>query len=55
MVNAENVLAIGTSPTTDPSTKSNPDLALRQTVINLTDVMKAIALVLIDIRDGKKA
>lgn len=55
MVTAENVKAIGTSQATDPTQKNNPELALRQTIVNLTDVMKAIALILIDIRDGKKA
>lgn len=55
MVTVNEVLAIGTTQATDPGQKSNPDVARLQAIGNLTDVMKLIAIVLIDIRDGKKA
>jgi hypothetical protein len=55
MVTAEDLAAIGTGRGTDPGQKTNPETARLQAIINLTDVMKLIGIVLIDIRDGKKA
>ncbi len=54
MVTEKDVLAVGTGAA-DPSAKLNPDLARAQAIVNLTNVMQQIALILIDIRDGKKA
>jgi hypothetical protein len=54
MVTAETVAAIGTMLGTDPGMKNNQETARLQAIINLTDVLKLIAMVLIDIRDGKK-
>jgi hypothetical protein len=55
MVTAEAVLAVGQTPGTDPSIKRDPQTSQLQAIINLTQVMQLIALVLIDIRDGKRA
>jgi hypothetical protein len=55
MVTAEQVVAIGIGRGTDPGQKTDPKTAQLQAIINLTDVLKLIAIVLIDIRDGKKA
>jgi hypothetical protein len=54
MVTEKEVTAIGTG-LADPSAKLNPDLSRAQAVVNLTNVMQLIALILIDIRDGNKA
>jgi len=55
MVTAENVTAIGMTMGTDPGQKTDPKTGQIQAIINLTNVMQLIALILIDIRDGKKA
>jgi hypothetical protein len=55
MVTAEHVATIGVGRGTDPGQKTDPQTAQLQAIINLTDVLKTIAMVLIDIRDGKKA
>jgi hypothetical protein len=54
MITAESVAAIGTALGTDPSVKKDPQTQQLQATINLTSVLQCIALVLIDIRDGKK-
>jgi hypothetical protein len=41
--------------THNPSGKSNPSMGQLQAITNLTDVLKLIAIVLIDIRDGKES
>ena len=53
-ITAEQVTAIGTAPGTDTGQKNNPEVAQLQALVNLTDVMKTIAIILIDIRDGRK-
>lgn len=55
MVTAQDVAAIGTGIGTDPGQKTNSDVARLQAIVNLTDVLKLVAIILIDIRDGKKA
>ena len=55
MVTADYVAAIGNAPGTNPGQKTDPNTAQLQAIINLTDVLKLVAIVLIDIRDGKKA
>jgi hypothetical protein len=54
MVTAETVLAVGQAPGTNPSIKSDPHTQQLQAISNLTTVMQLIALVLIEIRDGRK-
>ena len=53
MITSEQIAKIG-SGYGDPSTKKEPQNAQLQALVNLTDAVKAIALVLVDIRDGKK-
>lgn len=55
IVTAAHVEKIGTLPGTDPNVKNNPDLQHLQAFVNLTDVLKLMTMVLIDIRDGRKA
>lgn len=55
MITADTVTAIGTQMGTDPGLKNNQETARLQAIINLTDVLKLIAIILIDIRDGKRA
>ena len=55
MITAEHIAVIGVGMGTDPGMKTSPDVAKLQAIVNLTEVMKSIALILIDIRDGKKA
>ena len=54
MVTAEHVEALGRQQGSDPTTKA-PEAARTQALINITNVLQLIALVLIDIRDGKKS
>jgi len=54
MVTAEHVATIGVGRV-QIQTKDRPTDAQLQAIINLTDVLTTIAMVLIDIRDGKKA
>ena len=54
MVTAQQIAEVGTSASTNPGNK-NSEAAKLQAVINLTDVLKLIGIVLIDIRDGKKS
>ncbi len=54
MVTAEQVRSIGTTPGTDPGSKRDPQTSQTQAIVNLTNVMQLIALILIEIRDGKK-
>jgi hypothetical protein len=53
-IRPEQVLAIGTTPGSDPGSKVNPDVAKTQAIINVSEVLKVIALILIEIRDGKR-
>lgn len=55
VITAEKVAMIGTTAADDPGRKVNPEQAKLQAIINLTGVLQAIAIILIDIRDGKKA
>jgi hypothetical protein len=54
MITEKQVLAIGFSAGTDPSIKKDPPTQQLQATVNLTNVLQCIALILIDIRDGKK-
>ena len=53
LIRAEQVLAIGTQAA-DPGAKLNPDVAKTKAIINVAEVLKVIALILIEIRDGKR-
>ena len=53
LVSREQVFAIGTGAA-DPGAKVNPDLAKTQAIVNVTEVLKVIALLLIDIRDERE-
>jgi hypothetical protein len=50
---AQDITRIGTGYT-DPSSKPDAHVQQLQAMVNVTDALKAIALVLADIRDGKK-
>jgi hypothetical protein len=50
-VTAQQVLDVGISGPTNPANKTTGDGALAQAVINLSDVLKLLTLVVIDIRD----
>ena len=55
MITADHVAAIGSLMGTDPGSKKDPQTAQLQALVNLTEAIKAVALVLIDIRDGRKS
>jgi hypothetical protein len=52
-IRPEQVLAVGTGMA-DPGAKTNPDVAKTQAIINVGEVLKIIAIILIEIRDGKR-
>jgi hypothetical protein len=54
MVTKESVLAVGQDAASNPAIKKDPHTAQLQSIANLTTVMQLIAMVLIEIRDGKK-
>jgi hypothetical protein len=54
MITREQIASIGTGPGTNPGDKTG-ESASAQAIVNLTDVMKLIAMILLEIRDGKKA
>jgi hypothetical protein len=55
MITVEYVESIGTTRGTDPGQKTNPETARLQAIINLTDAVKAVAIVLIEIRDANNS
>ena len=52
-VTAEQVMQMGTGAATNPANKATGEIALGQAVITLTDVLKLLVLVMIEIRDKK--
>jgi hypothetical protein len=50
MVTVDDILSIGSTPGTNPGEKKDPVTGQTQAIINLTDVLKLVA-----IRDGKRA